>query len=355
MRSLNLDLLNETRLTKVEPVEIMVRGSLDLGIHVVLSIEFGEKDFLNKKRVIKLSYSREQLYLHESRKKRALEDYIKAMTMYGATPPVDKQLASKIKAYNDHLDATYGTLPKLEQVYMTIFNLGRETSPYISPGEWHTFFSRYTNDIYGGPDQIFVVLHVLTLLVKLFKNESMGEKGLQYLVAWSVYRQLVEFTDPYMFLRGKLASDACYNHVRKVMNLAVITPFFQSEILGYMVGAIKKMVSTIRSTYQKAFESSTWIGRSIREAAIRKLNNITSYVGSPGNRLDSKYVEEVYIASFRQRSWRWTSAVLSLGRRVHTVVTLPGRMRLQGRAEAIPNLTMEKKEKKNKFCLWPRA
>ncbi|XP_075744575.1 uncharacterized protein LOC142803344 isoform X3 [Rhipicephalus microplus] len=277
------------------------------------------------------------------------------MTMYGATPPVDKQLASKIKAYNDHLDATYGTLPKLEQVYMTIFNLGRETSPYISPGEWHTFFSRYTNDIYGGPDQIFVVLHVLTLLVKLFKNESMGEKGLQYLVAWSVYRQLVEFTDPYMFLRGKLASDACYNHVRKVMNLAVITPFFQSEILGYMVGAIKKMVSTIRSTYQKAFESSTWIGRSIREAAIRKLNNITSYVGSPGNRLDSKYVEEVYIASFRQRSWRWTSAVLSLGRRVHTVVTLPGRMRLQGRAEAIPNLTMEKKEKKNKFCLWPRA
>ncbi|XP_075744574.1 uncharacterized protein LOC142803344 isoform X2 [Rhipicephalus microplus] len=324
MRSLNLDLLNETRLTKVEPVEIMVRGSLDLGIHVVLSIEFGEKDFLNKKRVIKLSYSREQLYLHESRKKRALEDYIKAMTMYGATPPVDKQLASKIKAYNDHC-------------------------------EWHTFFSRYTNDIYGGPDQIFVVLHVLTLLVKLFKNESMGEKGLQYLVAWSVYRQLVEFTDPYMFLRGKLASDACYNHVRKVMNLAVITPFFQSEILGYMVGAIKKMVSTIRSTYQKAFESSTWIGRSIREAAIRKLNNITSYVGSPGNRLDSKYVEEVYIASFRQRSWRWTSAVLSLGRRVHTVVTLPGRMRLQGRAEAIPNLTMEKKEKKNKFCLWPRA
>ncbi|KAL3260995.1 hypothetical protein MRX96_046203 [Rhipicephalus microplus] len=67
-----------------------------------------------------------------------------------------------------------------------------------------------------------------------------------------------------------------------------------TEIPGYMVGVIKKMVSTIRSTYKKAFESSTWIGRSIREAAVRKLNNITSYVGSPGNRLDPKYVEEVY-------------------------------------------------------------
>ncbi|KAL1483294.1 hypothetical protein MTO96_050255 [Rhipicephalus appendiculatus] len=52
MRSLNLDLMNETILAKVNPIEIMVRGSLDLGVHVVLSIEFREKDFLNKKRVI---------------------------------------------------------------------------------------------------------------------------------------------------------------------------------------------------------------------------------------------------------------------------------------------------------------
>ncbi|KAL1476175.1 hypothetical protein MTO96_018752 [Rhipicephalus appendiculatus] len=139
------------------------------------------------------------------------------------------------------------------------------------------------------------MIHVFPpLLVKLFKNESMGEKGLRYLVAWSVYRQLVEFTDPYMFLRGRSASDACYDHVRKVMTLAVVSPYFQSEIPQYMVGQAKEMVSTIRSTYQKVFESSTWMGRNIREAAIRKLKNITSYVGSPGKRLDPVYVEEIY-------------------------------------------------------------
>ncbi|KAL1415636.1 hypothetical protein MTO96_029123 [Rhipicephalus appendiculatus] len=195
MRSLNLDLMNETILAKVNPIEIMVRGSLDLGVHVVFSIEFREKDFLNKKR---LCYSAEQRYWYETRQRRALEDYMKVMITYGAKPPVDKQLASKIKAYNDH-------------------------------SEWHTFFAKYTNGTYTGSDQILYEPHIITVLVKLFKNESMGEKGLQYLVAWSVYRQLVQFTDPYMFLRERTTSDACYEHVREVMNLAVISPFFMSE------------------------------------------------------------------------------------------------------------------------------
>ncbi|KAH7957653.1 hypothetical protein HPB52_021071 [Rhipicephalus sanguineus] len=217
--------------------------------------------------------------------------------------------------------------------------------------------------------------HVPTLLVKLFENETVGKEGLRYIVAWSVYRQLVEFTDPYMFLRGRTTSDACYEHIIKVMNLAVISPFFQSgaddveqkapplkifedrvhgtqylvewmrsrnldltndtrlatvkpvemmvrasldlglhvviailfkdkefvnreetgsEIPQYMIGKGKEMVSTIRSTYQKAFESSTWLGREYREALISKLKNITTYVGSPGKRLDPEYIEDFY-------------------------------------------------------------
>ncbi|KAL3210101.1 hypothetical protein MRX96_052273 [Rhipicephalus microplus] len=54
MRSFNLDLMNETRLATVSPVEIMVRGSLDLGVHVVTSIDIVEKYFWNKKRLIKV-------------------------------------------------------------------------------------------------------------------------------------------------------------------------------------------------------------------------------------------------------------------------------------------------------------
>ncbi|KAL1486145.1 hypothetical protein MTO96_047074, partial [Rhipicephalus appendiculatus] len=66
------------------------------------------------------------------------------------------------------------------------------------------------------------------MLAKLFKDESVGRKGLQYLVAWIVFRQLVEFTEPDMFLRERTKSDACYEHVKKVMNLAVTSPVFQS-------------------------------------------------------------------------------------------------------------------------------
>ncbi|KAH6933914.1 hypothetical protein HPB50_018836 [Hyalomma asiaticum] len=40
MLSLNLDLLNETRLATVNPVEMMVRGSLDLGVRAVISMSF---------------------------------------------------------------------------------------------------------------------------------------------------------------------------------------------------------------------------------------------------------------------------------------------------------------------------
>ncbi|KAL3223692.1 hypothetical protein MRX96_049693 [Rhipicephalus microplus] len=52
MLSLNLDFFNETRLATVNPVEMMVRGSLDLGVQAVVAITFGELEFVNSKRKI---------------------------------------------------------------------------------------------------------------------------------------------------------------------------------------------------------------------------------------------------------------------------------------------------------------
>ncbi|KAH7957242.1 hypothetical protein HPB52_016509 [Rhipicephalus sanguineus] len=158
MRSLNLDFLNKTRLKKVNPVEMMVRGSVDLGVEAVIAIVFSKKYFKNNKRGMKL----------------------------------------------------------------------------------------------------------------------------------------VEFTEPYMFLRDRSASDACYSHVRKVMNLAVLSPYFHSEIPPYIVPQAQRMVSEVRNAFLKALESSSWLGLKIREAAIRKLKNMTSYVGSPGRRSDPEFVESVY-------------------------------------------------------------
>ncbi|KAL3227158.1 hypothetical protein MRX96_048811 [Rhipicephalus microplus] len=54
MRSLNLDLMNGTTLAAVDPVDIMVRGSLDLGVHVLISIVIAEKYFRNRKRLIQV-------------------------------------------------------------------------------------------------------------------------------------------------------------------------------------------------------------------------------------------------------------------------------------------------------------
>ncbi|KAL1476173.1 hypothetical protein MTO96_018750, partial [Rhipicephalus appendiculatus] len=232
MKSLNLDLLNETILATINPVEMMVRGPLDLGIEVVVSISFADKDFKNNKRVVELYYSIEHIKWRDQ--KRGLQDYIKFLTMYGASPPLDKKLALKIRAYENELDSTERTTFSFgeDRVYIPIFELGQQTTPYVTSDEWGTFFSEYTNGTYGVYDLILYQPHVTRILVKLFKNERVGEEGLRYLVAWSIYRQLVEFTEPYMFLRGGAASDACYDHVSKVMHLALISSFFQSGSPG---------------------------------------------------------------------------------------------------------------------------
>ncbi|KAL1476174.1 hypothetical protein MTO96_018751 [Rhipicephalus appendiculatus] len=294
MKSLNLDLMNETRLATVNPVEMMVRCSLDLRVYVVISIVLADKDFRNKKRLIQLGYSDEQITWRGQ--DRGVRDYIKFLTMYGVRAPMDEQLASKIKAYEEQMDSTERALFRIGEfrVFIPISQLGQQTTPYVTPDEWGIYFSKYTDGTYGGSDQILYQPHITRVLATLFKDEYVGRKGLQYLVAWIVFRQLVEFTEPDMFLRDRTKSDACYEHIKKVMNLAVTSPVFQSEIPLYMIGKAKDMVSNIRSAFQKAFESSSWIGRNFREAAIRKLNNITAYVGSPGKQLDPEYVEAIY-------------------------------------------------------------
>ncbi|KAL1443140.1 hypothetical protein MTO96_030431 [Rhipicephalus appendiculatus] len=122
----------------------------------------------------------------------------------------------------------------------------------------------------------------------------MGELKLRYLIAWKFYSHLVRFTDPYFFLNDKPASEACYEHVRNVMGLAVISPYFQSEIRDYMVRRAKNMVEEIRGAYVRALNYSTWLSSNFRQAATKKIMDMVSYVGSPGQRLDPAYVEAFY-------------------------------------------------------------
>ncbi|KAL3184314.1 hypothetical protein MRX96_032115 [Rhipicephalus microplus] len=294
MRSQNLDFLNQTKLATVNPVDMMVRGSIDLGVKVLISIIFSKRHFLNKKRVIQLDFSKEQKKWGDE--EHSLQNYVKLFMLFGASPPHDQELASRMKEYEETLSAILKNTLDFNKTmdFIRINELGKQTAPYVTSGEWGNIISKYTNSTYTASDYINYRPHATNILVKLFQNVLVGEKGLRYLVAWNIYRQLVKFTEPYMFLQGRSASDACYEHVKKVMNLAVLSPYLQSEVQVHMIEKAKRMVSEIRSTFLKTLQYSSWLSINFRVAAIRKLGSMKSYVGSPGRRLDPEFVEAIY-------------------------------------------------------------
>ncbi|KAL3198936.1 hypothetical protein MRX96_001513 [Rhipicephalus microplus] len=131
--SMDLDLLNETRLAKVNPVKTMVRGSLDLGVHAVVSILLRQKLFANKKRVIHLDYV-DDSYLWKSYE-RNVDDYAKFMLLYGAKPPQDKKLAEKLWQYDDIL-GLYAANTVDDGLFRAIGigDLGNLTAPFVTSG-----------------------------------------------------------------------------------------------------------------------------------------------------------------------------------------------------------------------------
>ncbi|KAL1485906.1 hypothetical protein MTO96_047174, partial [Rhipicephalus appendiculatus] len=154
MLSHNLDLFNETRLATVNPVEMMVRGSLDFGVQAVVSITFGELEFVDSKR----------------------------------------------KRVKDIAQAAYVKGGGAKDI--PIYKLGLYTKPYVTE---------------------------------------------------------------------------------------VVPP--------RMVYPTKRMTSRIRSAFEKALKSASWIGRDIRDELINKLIDVKFYVGSQGRRLNPAFVEEVYSES----------------------------------------------------------
>ncbi|KAL1487218.1 hypothetical protein MTO96_008163 [Rhipicephalus appendiculatus] len=158
--------------------------------------------------------------------------------------------------------------------------------------EWAVYISDSTNGTYTASDYIYYKAHALQVLVQVFN--SMAQEALRYLVAWKFYWSLVRFTEPYMFIGDQAASEVCYAHVRNVMDLAVLSPFFQWEIRPNMVTQAKSMVGEIRNSFVKALQSSTWLSSEFREAAVNKMMKRVAHVGSPGRRLDPDFVEAVY-------------------------------------------------------------
>ncbi|KAL3224583.1 hypothetical protein MRX96_049475, partial [Rhipicephalus microplus] len=225
LNSLSLDLRSHRTLLQFNPAEMIVRGSLEFGVPAILAISFNPKVFRDNKRIMQLEYAPDEFF--RGNFKRSLNDYTKLTVLLGDHPAVAEKLAQKIKEYDDELDYfEYTTYSDQGFEPIRLNNFGSVTEPYVTSEYWSAFISLYTNNTYTSSDYIYYKEAAILILKKIYK--IMGEDKLRYLIAWKFFSHLVRFTDPYLFLGDKPASEACYEHVRNVMGLAVITPFLVS-------------------------------------------------------------------------------------------------------------------------------
>ncbi|XP_065289043.1 neprilysin-1-like [Dermacentor albipictus] len=301
MISLNLDLKNEAKLERVDAVDMMMRCSLDFGIQAVLSITFHSAWFIKNKRAMQLGFSEEDAAWIFSRysvpKKKKLDDYIELLGLYGLTSPGDELLAAKIMEYEKQLErTTLKSTPREASILrVTISSMGEMTKPYVTAEKWSTVFATYTNQIYGGNDTIVYQEDVLPVLVRLIKSKAVGFTGLRYLIAWSLFRQMVQYTEPRYFAPTKSISDTCYDRVLKVMKLAAVNPYLRATVTPEMLLEAEEMLLAILTAFRTLLVSSTWLKSTARVAAMRKLFYLQYHIGGPSSRRhDAAHVEELY-------------------------------------------------------------
>ncbi|KAL1473798.1 hypothetical protein MTO96_038458, partial [Rhipicephalus appendiculatus] len=294
MLSLNLDLFNETRLATVNPFEMMMRGSLDLGVQAVITVVFSGSQFVHSKRKVWIGHSNEPQEWYATN--RTVTYYELLLRDFGAKQPDVNRLATKLYGYDMQLKniAQAALAAGGVRKFVRIRDLGSYTKPYVTEDEWATFFAKYTNGTYTGTDVIIHLPETTTLLTSLFKSKSVGKDGLRYLVAWIFYRQVVMYTYPEMLRNYGSATTACFELTKKVMNLAVLSSYFASALPPRMVYQTKRMASRIRNAFESAFNSSTWIGRDVRDEFINRVINLKFHVGLTGRRSDPAFVEEIY-------------------------------------------------------------
>ncbi|KAL1485641.1 hypothetical protein MTO96_000057, partial [Rhipicephalus appendiculatus] len=299
MLSLNLDLFNETRLATVNPVEMIVRGSLDLGVEAVISITLSDQQFHDSKRMIWIEYSNEAQQWFALN---ATVNYNELLLRhYGAEPPVVSRLAVKLYGYDmQHKTIARSALAEGRIFrFLRIRNLGLHTKPYVTEDDWANFFTNYTNGTYKGTDEIVYGSEITTILSSLLKSKSVGKDGLRYLVAWSFYRQLLWYTEPEILRHIRPAATVCYDQVMRAMGLAAISPYFTSALPPRMVYRTKRIASRIRNSFESALNSSSWIGQDVRDEFMKKLITMKIHFGLTGRRSDPAFVEEIYTAYSR--------------------------------------------------------
>ncbi|XP_037515040.1 endothelin-converting enzyme-like 1 [Rhipicephalus sanguineus] len=77
-------------------------------------------------------------------------------------------------------------------------------------------------------------------------------------------------------------------------SLPYVNRLHEREIRPYMIGGARNMVDEIRNAYVRALQHSTWLSTDFRLAAVKKIRDMVSNVGSPGRHFESDFVEALY-------------------------------------------------------------
>ncbi|KAL3196989.1 hypothetical protein MRX96_045037 [Rhipicephalus microplus] len=297
-----LDLHRLDDMENMNPVDTIVRFSLDLGVQAVIVFRTDDRYFVRGKRVLWVEYSKSLKEWIESREYFTTNDrtrgYSTLLQVWGDRSNITS-IAKKIVEYEDKLayiqNSDYITPRERRLLLRPIHFMGSITTPYVTSVEWSRYVSKYTNNVYRGKDMIMLRFPVLNILVEILKSPSLGRKGLMYLVFWSIYTQLEHYTNPLNYGEEEIyVLRTCYKRVYAVLSVPLTNPYLQTVVRPEMLSEAVNMTQHIRQAFKRAFLSSQWIRGKTLGVALRKLANLKFHVGPPQSTLEVNRLEEYY-------------------------------------------------------------
>ncbi|XP_070389840.1 uncharacterized protein [Dermacentor albipictus] len=161
MTSIDLDLKNQTALQSVDPKDMMVRCSLDFGVHAIISIKLLELVFIKEKRGLILTYSEKDSERHASARnvseEAKLDDYVQVLSLYGLDLNETKRLASLISKHKSTLtnQKTLNETASMAENIRRAFRTAFETSSWVTGDVRQLAIQKITNMKYylGSPGQ----------------------------------------------------------------------------------------------------------------------------------------------------------------------------------------------------------
>ncbi|KAL3252518.1 hypothetical protein MRX96_054880, partial [Rhipicephalus microplus] len=204
MISINLDLKNSKALDTVNPKDMMVRCSLDFGVHVIIAIIGLDVNFFKNKRALSMGLSEnDEKWLSSHRyipPERSLAVYAAILRLYGFDPPGATTLAATLSQVERGLDSfIWNENPSHSTVVVgSIWGMGRKTEPHITGDEWASAFARNTQHNYNGDNVILYTESLLAIVARLVG--TVNTRWMTTLIAWSLFRQLSVYTDVRLLL-----------------------------------------------------------------------------------------------------------------------------------------------------------